>query len=179
MKKAIVLFLTLAMVIGMSSMAMAATVTTVPGADTKDVTATYTPAGPADTVYSVDVAWGAMTFAYTGESNGAWDPQTHTYTSTASGSWSTTTPGTTNKVTVTNHSNAQVAVTLSYAAASGFGAISGSFNQATKTLAAGAVGSPATADKLEALLTLSGKPAAAITAGTTVGTVTVTLGTPV
>ncbi len=74
------------------------------------------------TVYSVDVEWGAMTFRYT---TGTWDPETHQMkTDATSTGWEVYDSQADkalgdiqhdiNRVTVTNHSNADVWATLTY-----------------------------------------------------------------
>ena len=72
------------------------------------------------TVYSVDVEWGAMTFQW---ENSSWDPKTHmkktgagwkVYDSTKDKALDVT-ESAINEVKVTNHSNAAVWATLSYA----------------------------------------------------------------
>lgn len=72
------------------------------------------------TVYSVDVEWGAMTFQW---ENSSWDPETHMKKTGAGwkvyddtkGKALDTTEDVINEVKVTNHSNAPVWATLTYA----------------------------------------------------------------
>lgn len=71
---------------------------------TKDVVGTYQSAVAPDTVYSVDIEWGSMSFTYT-EAQEVWDPTKLKYVS-GGGEWSCAEGA--NAVTVTNHSNATV-----------------------------------------------------------------------
>lgn len=85
-------------------------------------------------VYSVDVEWGAMTFAYEA---GSWDPETHE-TKTGRG-WlvynnsnnevldNADAQDAINRVTVTNHSNAAVYAQLSYDSETDFADTTGAF----------------------------------------------------
>lgn len=81
------------------------------------------------TIYSVDVEWGAMTFEYESSS---WDPSTHkkaagagwrVYNSATNEAVGTddTTQDAINRVTVINHSNAEVYAALSYASEADMG----------------------------------------------------------
>lgn len=69
-----------------------------------------------DTVYSVDVEWGTMTFKY----ENTWNPETHTngglwkVYDTGENSAISSTQDDTNMITVTNHSNASVYATFEY-----------------------------------------------------------------
>ena len=81
----------------------------------QDVSLTYDPVNEA-TVYSVDVAWTDLTFTYSAGTE-KWDPTKHTYSiSNDDADW-TNTDG---SITVTNHSNADVDVTVEYAKATGY-----------------------------------------------------------
>lgn len=78
------------------------------------VTGTYVPSGStADETISVDITWETLSFTYTAGGS-TYDPSTHQTTS-GGGSWSTDKPG----ITVTNHSNAPIEASMSFAAASG------------------------------------------------------------
>lgn len=87
------------------------------------------------TIYSVDVEWGAMTFQY---ENTTWDATAHktvagagwkVYDSTKNEALDTTTHAI-NKIQLTNHSNASVEVTFSYAGAAGYEDTLGTFAKA-------------------------------------------------
>lgn len=178
MKKKLALVLTLAMVFSLAPLsAYADTITGVGGTATHDVTATYvagSSGGAGGTVYSVDIVWGDMAFTYT-EGAGRWDPATHQTTGAGGGVWkATTTDG--NKIKVTNHSNAAVTATFSYAAAPGYDSISGSFDKTTLNLATAVDTEVSNAPSDTAALTLTGALASSTAANTTIGTITVTLG---
>ena len=99
-------------------------------------------------VYSVDVEWGAMTFQYV---SGTWDPVTHQYAEDAG--WKvydstndTAVEGTEdaiNEIKVTNHSNAGVKATFSYANKTDYSDISGAFSSTKSTLTAATETEPA------------------------------------
>ena len=109
MKKMFALALALVMTFALAIPSFAATV---PATQSGDVKASYSPAAAPDTVYSVNVEFGAMTFTYHGAAEGDWNPGTHGYTNGTEASWSYADGA--NAVTVTNHSNAAVAVTVTY-----------------------------------------------------------------
>ena len=169
MKKALAIMMALTL--------SAATATTAFAAElndgTKDVTATYQPGSVSDTIYSVDVSWGSMAFTYTAPAQGTWNPETHEYDNPGiTGNWTCDTDA--NKISVTNHSNAEVKVSLAYTAAAKYADVTGTFNKDTLNLA-NAVGTEvAAAPSAFAFLTMGGKLAESESA-VTVGTVTVTL----
>lgn len=72
-----------------------------------------------DVVYKIDISWGTMQFEYKNKTK-KWDPETHAYVTNdavdVSGEWLVDTyiDGTNNKITVVNHSNAQVDATFAY-----------------------------------------------------------------
>lgn len=174
MKKLIATALALTMTLSLSTTALAAG--NVDGAgvgsqDPIDVTAKYNDSTTEPAVYSVDLAWEDMTFTYNESGSKVWDPATHTYTDNTTASWDKTTAD----ITVTNHSNAAVDVTMTYAA-QGDSGISGALSNATFNLAAGVEGDYDHAASQVATLTISGTPNATVTAeGITVGTITVTI----
>ncbi len=134
----------------------------------KDVTLTYSAvAEDKDTiVYSADVTWTDVAFAYNAGTT-QWNPEAHDYTASgASAKW-TDSKG---SVKVTNHSNADVAVTVSFAKAStANGTASVSVSNGSFTLASGVDVAYASAASNTATLTASGKP----TSNAKIGTVTV------
>ena len=91
-----------------------------------EISGTYTP-GTADEIISVDVAWEAMDFTYTGASQGTWNPATHAYEGATEGSWSDNTPS----ITVTNHSNVAINATLDFTPA--VDGVVGTFTEASGT----------------------------------------------
>ena len=178
MKKKLALVLTLAMVFSLAPLsAYADTITGLGGTASCDVKATYvagSSGGAGATVYSVDIVWGDMAFTYTEEA-GVWNPATHETTGANGGIWkATTTDG--NKIKVTNHSNAAVTATFSYAAATGYDSISGSFDKTTLNLATAVGTEVSNAPSDTAALTLSGALDSTVTTSTKIGTITVTLG---
>ena len=140
-------------------------------AGTGDVKATYVAGTTSAVVYDVDVSFGDMAFTYTAASQGTWDPDTHTYKNIADATW--TVGENQNKITVTNHSNAAVAVTVSYAKATGFDGITGTVTNGSFNLATAVGTAKENAPTNTATLNLSGDLAAGTTAAT-VGTLTVT-----
>lgn len=178
-KKKTALVLTLAMVFSLAPLSAYATdtITEVGRSANHDVTATYvagSSGGAGGTVYSVDIAWGDMAFTYTAAA-GVWDPATHTITGADGGTWSATNTGG-NQIKVTNHSNTAVTATFSYAAASGYDSIIGSFDKTSLDLATAVGTEVSNAPKDSAALTLSGALDSATAASTKIGTITVTLG---
>lgn len=131
------------------------------------------------TVYSVDVEWGAMTFQY---ENSTWDPETHT--SKTGAGWRVydseadkavvNDDGTAvkehaiNEVKVTNHSNAGVWATLTYAGETAHADTTGDFSFTKGTAAGDTSVLTAKAGTVPAYLTLAtadnGKDGAAGTA---------------
>lgn len=174
MKKIVSCLLCLVLAMSMSVTAFAAEDSVTKeetGSQNIDVTAKYTQSAPAPT-YGVDIQWESMTFTYTETGTKIWNPSTHTYsTTTGTGAWDKTEA----KITVTNHSDASVTATVTYAPVDGTG-VTGTIESGTKTLAAGVVNKPEEADALVATLKISGKPTSTVTAeGVKVGTVTVTI----
>ena len=181
MKKKLALVLTLAMVFSLAPLSAYAntnsTIETANGTASCDVKATYvagSSGGAGATVYSVDIVWGDMAFTYTEEA-GVWNPATHETTGAGGGIWKATSPDG-NKIKVTNHSNAAVTATFSYAAATGYDSISGSFDKATLNLATAVDTEVSNAPSDTAELTLTGALASTVTTSTKIGTITVTLG---
>lgn len=174
MKKIFTIIIALAMVLTMSVTAFAAEDTGNKPGDTQtiDVTAKSTSSGTSEaTVYSVDISWDSMTFTYSESGTKTWNPADHTYTTSTSGGWDKTTAN----VTVTNHSNAEVDVAVTYSAVDGTG-VTGAITNGTKTLAAGVENAYASADSLVATLTISGEPTSAVNAeGVKIGSITVTI----
>lgn len=137
-----------------------------------EISGTYTP-GTADEIISVDVAWEAMDFTYTGASQGTWNPVTHAYEGAIDGGWSDNTPA----ITVTNHSNVAVNATLGFTAnvtgvVGTFTEVSGTENDNILELATAEGTAVADAPTASANFGISG---AAIDADKTLGTITVTI----
>lgn len=177
MKKKTALVLTLAMVFSLAPLsAYADTIGTAGGTASHDVTATYradSSGGAGGKVYSVDITWGDMAFTYTAEA-GIWDPKTHTTTSSTGGVWTVNnTDG--DKITVTNHSNTDVTATFSYAAASDFDGITGTFDNASLNLESAVGTAVEAAPKATTSLSLDGALGSTTADNTKIGTITVTL----
>lgn len=180
MKKKTALVLTLAMVFSLAPLsAYADTITAVGGTASCDVKATYRAdssggaGGAGGTVYNVDITWGDMAFTYTAAA-GIWDPTTHKTTGAEGGAWTVDKEGG-NTITVTNHSNTDVTAAFSYAPASGFEGISGSFDKESLALETAVGTEVANAPKGTAALTLNGPLDSNTPANATIGTITVTL----
>lgn len=113
MKKALSLALALVMALSLSVCAFAATDTidTNGGFKTGDVKVNVTPDSTAK-VYNVTVAWEDLTFTYNFGSKGTWLPGSHSYdTDGTPANWDKTSA----TITVTNHSNAAVNTTATFA----------------------------------------------------------------
>lgn len=183
MKKTLALILTLAMVLSLAIVPAAAATTRnnidrIGGTATHDVTATYKTSSSGSTggstVYSVDITWGDMAFTYTAGSAGTWNPATHRVTGGTGGAWAPDTSDG-NKITVTNHSNAEVTASLTYTAETAFSGITGTFSKASLSLAT-AVGTEVSAAPSDyTTLSLDGTLASGTSTGTKIGTITVTL----
>ena len=138
-----------------------------------EISGTYTPGAAADEIISVDVAWEAMDFTYTGASQGTWNPANHTYEGATAGGWSDNTPA----ITVTNHSNAAINATLGFTAdvtgvVGTFTEASGTANDNVLELATAEGTEVANAPTASAKFGISG---AAIDANKALGTITVTI----
>ena len=137
------------------------------------VNGSFVPGTAADEIISVDVAWEAMDFTYTGASQGTWNPVTHTYEGATEGGWSDNTPA----ITVTNHSNVAVNATLSFTAnvtgvVGTFTEVSGTENDNILELATAEGTEVENAPTATANFGISG---AAIDANKALGTITVTI----
>ena len=132
------------------------------------------------TVYSVDVAWGAMSFTYKVTGTGTWNPTTHQYDANESstGTWAVDNDESgnpTNVITLTNHSNAPVKAAFSFTDTTSTG-ITGNFSKSDFTLATAVETTREAAPTNNSALTLSnGKLESTNISATSIGTVTVTL----
>jgi len=173
LKKFTAIILAVMLVMAMSATAFAAesgTIDTAAGSKTIDVSAQYTTNATTPTVYSVDLAWDAMSFTYTAAGTREWNPSTHSYKDNTTASWS---DGKT--ITVTNHSNAAVTAGFAYAASDGFAAAAGSFTASTLSLATAVDTTVSGAPKSTTTFSLSGTLPNTQTTSGKIGTITVTL----
>lgn len=156
---------------------ISASAETIPSNSSHDVMGTYTDSSTANTVYSVDVEWGAMKFNYTKSGNAVWNPENHSYDRDGvTGTWNA--EG--NIVTVTNHSNAAVNVAAAFAAETDVlgDSVTGTFEKTDTTLDAGEEGNYEGADKEVFSLTMNGDPKDNFGGEETkIGTVTINLTT--
>lgn len=150
-----------------------------PSNNSHDVYVTYQAGASSPTIYSVDIVWQSMEFTYTAASEGTWDPETHAYTNKQNASWSFAN----NRITVTNHSNAEVKAKFTYTSATNFRAVNGAFvdvhknaiDNATLTLNSAVGYAREAAPSGDAFLSLSGELPSSLETKTVCGTVTVTI----
>ena len=174
-KKLTAVAMTGMMTLGMgTSVCAASPITQIGGTDAKDVKATYATNQAAQTVYSVDIAWGGMQYTYTIDSEGTWNPSTHKFDGASeAGSWSCSDGA--DKVKVTNHSNAAVKAAFTYEAENDYKTINGSFDKPNVTLPTAEGTEVLNAPTDTATLSLSGALKKNVPTATTIGTATVTL----
>ena len=115
MKKFTAIILSLVMVVGNSIVVWAADDTSPktgvqPGENTNISIIGVYQSLPVSTCYSVDVSWGDMQFKY--DEASVWNPDTHEYKS-SSAYWKPRVDAG-NVITITNHSNVEISVTLNY-----------------------------------------------------------------
>jgi len=111
MKKVLALTITMAILFTMT--AMAKTLEGLGTSESIDVKASYVEGAESAPVYSVDITWGSMEFTYTAADKGEWLPDEHKYANENNeGKWSCETGA--NEITVTNHSNAPINISVDY-----------------------------------------------------------------
>ena len=141
------------------------------GSQTIDVTAKSVVSSTTTDCYSVDITWTDMTFTYESSEIKTWDASNHSYSSNTVSGWDKTEAS----ITVTNHSNVEVDVTIAYTPVEGTG-VTGTIQDGAETLAAGEEGKYDMADSMTAVLTISGVPTATVTSnGVKIGSITVTV----
>lgn len=118
-----------------------------------DVSAVWSFFSNTPDVYSVDISWVSMTFTYSLEETKTWDAEKHSYDIASEKSWDKTSAA----VTVTNHSNVSVSVSMEYIPENGTG-ITGSLSADSAVLNAGEEGNYSGADSFTAVLNISGEP---------------------
>lgn len=156
------------------------TITSQNGTTEIPITASYDTTLVEQKVYRVDIVWGSMAFTYHPEFIGNWNPSTHEYTGKANAYWSFEENA--NKITVTNHSNAPINASFSYAALPSYNTITGAFSVAdqtpltsSQTIASASETTFDDAPFLAAYLMLSGELNKNTANNTPIGTVTVTI----
>lgn len=150
----------------------AETYTNVASIPAQDVNVDYVPATDDTTtvVYSVDVAWTDLTFTYSAGTE-KWNPTYHDYSTPKNdGNW-TNTDG---SITVTNHSNADVDVTVAYSKAEGYN-VKVDVTNAEFTLESAVGTAVGEADAETVTFAVDTAASTAPAADATVGTVTVTV----
>ena len=141
------------------------------GNRTQDVKAKYSGGAAEPEVYSVDVTWGKMEFTYSVGGTRTWNPATHLYDENVTAGW--TEDG--NGITVVNHSNAEVNFAFTAQDAAGFEAIALNFDTPPAILPRAVHTTYAAAPAHTITVTPSGALTDDTTAGTVIGTITVTL----
>lgn len=162
----------LAAALPMTTLAANTSVDKVNAASTIDVQAKYVGSETTETVYKVDVEWGAMQFTYNASGSKIWNPNTHEYTVNKGGA---TWTGSDNKLTVTNHSNAEVTVDFAFAPAAEYAGLGGTFGMQTMKLESAENTLVAEAPKGETEFMLNGTLSDTVSQFTTIGEITVTV----
>lgn len=140
------------------------------GSYNADVKGTYQAGGTGAIVYSVDIAWTAMSFTYTGAGQGTWDPENHQYTGGSEAAWTASD----DSITVTNHSNAAVKATASYKAETGYESTSMTFGN-NEAIVATAVGTEVGSAPKETITVTPDGTLAESADGGKIGTITVNI----
>ena len=110
MKKIFACLIALMMVLALTLAVSAGTIDNTSNNESKKVTIKINDSNTPAIVYSVDIVWGNTDFTYDFGTGSTWDPDTHTYVGGTQAGWdhdSTT-------VSVTNHSNAAVNLTVGF-----------------------------------------------------------------
>ena len=129
-------------------------------------TESYAPAS-----YSVDISWTDMNFTYTRSQTHTWNPKNHSYKTATRNKWTDKEAS----ITVTNHSNVDVRVKITFEPVEGTG-ITGVLKNASKKLKAGETGNYGGADSMTATLTVRGTPSELIgSEDTKIGEIVVTI----
>ena len=171
MKKLVSMLVAAALVCTMSTTAFAADQDGVnTGSYSADVKGTYQASSSGAVVYSVDIAWTDMSFTYTGAGEGTWDPETHQYSGSSEGAWTASN----DSITVTNHSNAPVTATASYAADPDYGSTTMTFDNNGATVAT-AVGTEVASAPSATITVTPGGTLAESADGGKIGTITVSI----
>ncbi len=128
---------------------------------TGELVVSYDPLATSGTVCSVDVSWenDDFTFNYVAGEQGAWNPADHTFADTANAGWEDDDL----VVTVVNHSNAAVKVTMEVTDGDAADGLTVTSDKATETLATAEGTAVANAPKVEYTLTITGTPTESVT----------------
>ena len=165
MKKMLSLTLALALILSLAIPAFAA------DTDSRDVTARYEKTETEDEIRSFDLSWGELSFTYSETTEKTWNPSTHTYTEETTGGWDKTEA----EITVTNHSNIELTVTMALTPVEGTG-VTATLTGGNGTLPAATVGDVEGAPAITGILKIDGKPNSTVTeAGIKVASITVTI----
>lgn len=171
MKKLISVILALAVVMCLGTVALAAEgdqTGVAAGSYTTDVTGTYVPGTTeSETIFSVDIAWSAMSFKYNAAKAPEWSVTDHKYSEGIEAFWEGT--GT---ITVTNHSNTQISAEPAFTPADGFSEVSMKFSPEKLTVDTAETGNAAKSGEIT--VTPDGHMAEAAES-TKIGTITVTI----
>lgn len=172
MRKGIASLLTCSMVMAMTSTVYASEGSSNVGTgdQTIDVSAKYSDNTESPIVYNVELTWEAMEFTYAVGGTNVWNPDTHEYESDVSANWIANG----NKLTLTNHSNAEVNASLQFNADEMYNSVKGNFDNSEVVLPS-AENKTVDASELTSTsaLSLSGSLNSDVTELTKVGTITV------
>ena len=176
MKKILSIALCLVLILSLGTTAYAAD--TITGGQSQTVTGSYQAAAEAGTVYSVDIQWGSLEFTYEVPAQ-VWDTETHTYKSPDDAVPQWVCEDGANQVTVVNRSNAGIDVTVTTdMGESGITATVSGEGKFTLASADATITDTVTTGqetKGSVTITLAGELSKEHTAGSAIGTVTVTL----
>ena len=176
MKKILSIALCLVLILSLGTTAYAAD--TITGGQSQTVTGNYQAAAEAGTVYSVDIQWGSLEFTYEVPAQ-VWDTETHTYKAPDDAAPQWVCEDGANQVTVVNRSNAGIDVTVTTdMGESGITATvsdEGKFILASADATITAENATGQETKGSVTITLAGELSKEHTAGSAIGTVTVTL----
>ncbi len=171
MKKIIVVTLALVMALMMCASAFAVEHTQT-GTQDIDVKAQYSGTITTPNKVCVDITWGKMEFTYSEAGTKDWDATKHEYTNNTSDTWT----GEGNTVTVINHSNIPLTISLEFKADATYSLVTGSFGEKASFDLDSAVNTKYDeAPKDTATLTLDGQLADTVSQMTKIGSITVTI----
>ena len=131
------------------------------GSSDQDLSVNFTEVTTAGTVYSLDMIWenSDLSFDYVAGTQGAWNPADHTYAETSDAGWEDDDL----KVTVVNHSNAAVKVSMAITDGNAEDGLTVTSDKNTETLATAEGTTRDNAPKVEYTLTIDGVPTESVT----------------